>query len=854
MALKAKTTRKSAAAAAGARLGDYRRKRSAQATPEPFGGSPGGPAARFVVQKHAARHLHFDLRLELGGVLLSWAVPKGPSLDPQVKRLAMQVEDHPLEYADFEGRIPEGNYGAGAVIVFDRGSWVSIGDPVEGLRAGKLLFDLHGYKLRGRWTLFRTKDGPRSWLLMKKPDAWADAADVVPQASVLSGLSVEQLRDGHDPAAALRAELERSAAPRGTVDAASLEPMLAQTAEAPFSRADWLFEIKYDGYRMIAARERGRPYLRYRGGQEVTAVFPEIAVALRALPFESLVLDGELTVLDEQGRPSFSLLQERVGFRRQAPSGAAAHRPATLFVFDLLAAEGFDLRPLPLVRRKEYLARVVPALGPLARAEHFEREGQALFDEARKLGLEGIMAKRAGSAYRAGRSADWLKMRADRTGDFAVVGFTRPAGRSTGLAALHLATRAAAGLVYAGRVGTGFTGRDLDALCRELEPLRRSGAACAGTVPEGPEHAWVEPRLVCEVRYKERTSAGHLRHPVFLRRRQDKSVEQCETAAEAPKSPTAAPASAPRARSARAPAGPREIVLTNLDKVFWPAERYTKGDLIEYYRAVARWLLPYLDDRPVVLTRYPDGIAGKNFFQKDAPQYVPPWIRTETMWSEHAEREVHYFVCQDLETLTYLANLGTIPLHVWSSRIATLQHPDWCILDLDPKNAPFSDVIRVARAIHALCRSIELPCFVKTSGSTGLHVLLPLGRQCTWDQSRQLGELLARVIVARHPERATIARSVAAREGRVYIDFLQNGHGKLLVAPFSVRPLPGAPVSAPLAWPAVKPGLELSSFTIKTLPRLLARTRRDPWSGLLECTPDLHAVLERLSERVGRPG
>jgi bifunctional non-homologous end joining protein LigD len=833
------------------RLEAYRRKRSAQATPEPFGGSASGPAARFVVQKHAARHLHFDLRLELDGVLRSWAVPKGPSLDPRVKRLAMQVEDHPLEYADFEGRIPEGNYGAGAVIVFDRGSWVSIGDPAEGLRAGKLLFDLRGYKLRGRWTLFRTKDGPRSWILMKKPDAWADAADALPQASVLSGLTVEQLRDGADPAAALRAELERRCAPRAEVDPRSIEPMLAQTAEAPFSRAGWLFEIKYDGYRLIAARRQGRPYLRYRRGQEATAAFPEVSAALGALPYDSLVLDGELVVLDEQGRPSFSLLQERVGFARAASSPAPAARPATLFAFDLLAAEGFDLRSLPLVRRKELLQRVVPALGPLCRAEHFEREGSLLFDEARKLGLEGIMAKRADSAYRSGRSADWLKIRSDRTGDFAIVGFTRPAGRAVGLAALHLAARAEAGLVYAGRVGTGFTARDLAALERRLESLRRKRPACAGEAPEGPDHAWVEPRLVCEVRYKERTAAGHLRHPVFQRLREDRSAEDCASLQPAPAPPPAVPRAAARPPAA---SGPREVPLTNLGKVFWPSERYTKGNLIEYYRAVSKWLLPYLDDRPVVLTRYPDGITGKSFFQKDAPQYVPSWIRTETMWSEHAEREVRYFVCQDVETLVYLANLGTIPLHVWSSRIRTLQHPDWCVLDLDPKDAPFAHVIRLARAIHALCRSIELPCFVKTSGSTGLHVLLPLGGQCTWEQSRQLGELLARVIVARHPDLATIARSVAAREGRVYLDFLQNGQGKLLVAPFSVRPLPGAPVSAPLAWAAVKPGLELGAFTIKTLPRLMARMRRDPWAGLLDLRPDLQAVLERLGERVEPAG
>jgi bifunctional non-homologous end joining protein LigD len=333
-----------------------------------------------------------------------------------------------------------------------------------------------------------------------------------------------------------------------------------------------------------------------------------------------------------------------------------------------------------------------------------------------------------------------------------------------------------------------------------------------------------------------------LRHPVFLRFRDDKTIEDCER--RQPETAVAEP-------TPRAPRrAPQTISYTNLTKVFWPEEGYTKGDLIEYYRAVSKWLLPYLADRPVVLTRYPDGIRGKSFFQKDAPGFVPDWIRTETMWSEHAKREIHYFICEDEETLLYLANLGTIPLHLWSSRIASLQHPDWCILDLDPKQAPFAHVVAVARAIHALCDEIGLDCFVKTSGSTGLHVLLPLGGLCTYEQSRGLAELVARVIVAEQRKIATLTRSIAAREGRVYIDFLQNGHGRLLVSPFSVRPLPGAPVSAPLRWNEVKKGLEIRDFTIRTLPPKLRRRRRDPWAALLGSTPDLYRALSRLQSRL----
>jgi bifunctional non-homologous end joining protein LigD len=353
---------------------------------------------------------------------------------------------------------------------------------------------------------------------------------------------------------------------------------------------------------------------------------------------------------------------------------------------------------------------------------------------------------------------------------------------------------------------------------------------------------WVEPELVCEVRYKEWTAEGLLRQPVFVRLRHDVKPAACQRPARHDEPPLALapePAAAPE----------RSVPFTNLDKVFWPDEGYTKRDLIEYYRAVSRWLLPYLAERPVVLTRYPDGIRGKSFFQKDAPGHVPSWIRTETMWSEQAEREIAYFICDDEPTLLYLANMGTIPLHIWSSRLALLQAPDWCILDLDPKGAPFAHVIRVAETLRDLCAAIELPSFVKTSGSTGLHVLVPLGRQCTYEQSRQLGELIARVVVAALPEIATIERVVSAREGRVYVDYLQNGHGRLIAAPYSVRPLPGAPVSTPLAWDEVGPALDPSRFTIRTAPARFDALGADPLRPVLDVVPDLAVVLENLSRQ-----
>jgi bifunctional non-homologous end joining protein LigD len=829
-------------------LSAYRTKRSLGVTPEP-GGAVGGPDGRlFVVHKHAASHLHWDLRLQMEGVLRSWAVPKGPSANPKDKRLAVLVEDHPLEYGDFEGIIPEGNYGAGAVIVWDRGEWVPLEDPVAGLKKGKLLFDLRGYKLRGRWTLVKIKKSEREWLLIKERDALVrEAGDDFPQGSVLSGLTVEELRTGRDRADGVRARLRILGARERTVRPEDVELMLAEPEAQAFSRPGWLFEIKYDGYRLLAGAAHGEAVLRSRNGHDLTAAFPELARALRALPYRGVVFDGEVVVHDVSGLPSFQRLQQRARLTR-APDvrRAAVERPAALYVFDLLGFEGWDLRDLPLLERKALARELLPAAGPLRYADHVEETGEAFYAHAVDLGLEGIVAKRADAPYRPGRSSHWLKVRADRTDDFVIVGFTAPRGSREGLGALHLGWFDDDALVYAGRVGSGLRPDLLPALRRQLDALSRPEPIC-GEAPRGAEHRWVQPELVCEVRYKEVTEEGLLRQPVFLRFRDDKPVGDCVRRSEEQSGvATGSPASPGRVESG-APRAP--LSLTNLDKVFWPAEGYTKGDLVDYYRTVAPWMLPYLQDRPLVMTRYPDGIEGKSFFQKDAPVFAPDWVRTEALYSEDAEREVRYFVADDADALAYVANLGTIPIHVWASRVATLEQPDWAIIDLDPKEAPFTAVVSVAQAARSLCAELDLPCCVKTSGSSGLHLLLPLGRRCTHDQARQLAELLARVLVAELPEIATVRRLPAQREGKVYLDYLQNGRGKLLVAPYCVRPLPGAPVSTPLEWREVSPALDIRAFTIRTVPPRLRRKRRDPLRAVLEEQPDLVAILERLAGR-----
>jgi bifunctional non-homologous end joining protein LigD len=666
----------------------------------------------------------------------------------------------------------------------------------------------------------------------------------------------------------VRAELVRLGAPRTPVDPAAVKVMKPETRERPFTRAGWVFELKYDGFRVLAAGGAGEARLFYKSGRDATRIFPELARAVAALPFGGLILDGEAVVLDDEGRPSFQRLQRR-GLRAHPVDAehAAAATPATLFAFDLLACEEYDLRPLPLSQRKAVLRRVLPPDdGAIRFSEEVPERGEDLYAAIAELGLEGIVAKREDSPYRAGYSADWLKIRVDRSSDFAVVGFEPAALASTGFRCLHLAVRdRGKGWVYAGTVGTGFSQQEVSEIHARLEPARR--AAPPVPVKGAKGVVWVEPGLVVEVRYKEWTAGGHLRHPVFLRVRDDKTVDECFRPGEeedvdlddnvgaglvparegegTSPSPTKKDGSGKDEAQARRP-----VKFTNLDKVFWPEEGITKGDLIEYYRAVAPWMLPWLEDRPLVLDRYPDGIAGKSFFQKNAPDNAAGRLRTVVMRAEESDHGIDSILCDDVEGLLYLVNLGAIPFHVWSSRVGSIERPDWCILDLDPKTAPFAHVVSIALAIRELCEEIELPCFIKTSGGSGLHVLIPIGGAFPHGPARQFAELLAAVIVARLPQIATTARSIPARRGRVYVDALQNGRGKLLAAPYAVRPLPGAPVSTPLDWREVNGRLDVRAFNVKTVPKRLRRLKADPLRPVLDLQPDLERSLALLAERV----
>ncbi|HZX42020.1 MAG TPA: DNA ligase D, partial [Myxococcaceae bacterium] len=520
---------------------------------------------------------------------------------------------------------------------------------------------------------------------------------------------------------AFRVAVERSGAPRREVQLADVDFQLSTRAPRPFTRSGWWFELKYDGYRILAERRNHQIRLRYRGGSDPSAQFPEVVEALRSLPSGDFILDGELVVEDEGGKPSFALLQGRAQ-RERPPRGAP---PATYWTFDLLAAEGHDLRGLSLARRRELLRLLTADAARVRCVDPVETEGEAFFEAVKQMGLEGVVAKRADAAHHPGRGGDWQKFVTHQIGDFAVVGHTRD------LTSLALATWDGDGFAYAGRAGSGLTPREASRVERELAAHHRATPPCRNC-PRDRDLLWVDPTLVAEVRYKEWDRDGSPRGPVFCRFRADRRPEQC----------------LPPWRTEE-----RSVSYVNLEKLWWPEDRFTKGDLIRYYQAIAPWMLPYLRDRPLMLTRFPDGIHGESFFQKQTGPYVPSWIRTVEM--EGDEGPIRQFVCEDVETLGFLVNLGTIPFHLWSARVSDLEAPDWCILDLDPKSAPFEHVLTLAVSARALCEALELPHFIKTSGSSGLHVLVPLGGQLDHDASISFGQVLAEALVQQHPDIAT---------------------------------------------------------------------------------------------------
>lgn len=826
------------------RLKPYRDKRSPGKTPEPFGHVQVPKTGKlFVMQMHQARQLHWDLRLEIAGVLRSWAIPKGPSADTSDKRFAALVEDHPLDYANFEGHIPDGNYGAGYVIVWDKGTWQPLNDIEEGFKKGKLLFQLNGFKLHGRWTLVRIKDRStrdkkaegKSWLFIKESDQWAQQDKAYTDESVFSGLTVQELPTPDKKNRRLVNSVRKAPGAQVTTGLIQAKPMLASSGDV-FDGKDWLFELKYDGYRIIIERQNQSVVLRSRNGHDLTNSFPEIVESIQHLPCRHFVIDGELVVHNGAGVPDFSLLQQRAKLSGVLEvARASIELPCQYYAFDVLQIADQDLREVPLLTRKTLLHKLIPAHGVLRYSEHVVGKGRNTYSTAVALGLEGIVAKRANSTYRSGRSTAWIKVRRQRTGDFVIAGWTANRNDRNDIGSLALAEYRSGELFSVGSVGSGLNSAVRQDLQRRFSKLAKHEPPANVTDRSKPAH-WLEPRLVCEVAFREYTRDGHLRHPVFHRVREDKAAESCTGQFDAPTAVTLEPAPEP------------EVIVTHPEKIFFSEKSLRKQDLVTYYEGIAQWMLPYLQDRPIVLTRYPDGIHGKSFYQRDAPDFVPDWIRRETLWSEGAEREVRYFIVQNAAALKYLANLGTIPIHVWHSRIAHLEYPDWCVLDLDPKSAPFADVITLANAIGELSDELGIPAYPKTSGASGLHVLVPLAGQLTHDHARTLGQLIGRIIVSRYPAIATMARALRSRRGRVYVDTLQNGQGRLIAAPFSARAEVAASVSMPLRWREVNAGLRNEKYHLRNAVRRLQRFAEDPMGNILRDEPDLQRVLSRIAK------
>jgi bifunctional non-homologous end joining protein LigD len=771
-----------------AKLTEYRRKRDPKKSPEPTGRARRGrtKAPIFVVQRHAARRLHYDFRLERDGVLLSWAVPKGVPLEPGQQHLAVHVEDHPLEYATFEGEIPKGEYGAGTVEIWDTGTYELLDEKKD----GGLTVRLEGKKLDGTWALVPAKlsGDPKNWLILRKRDE--SAATARPSTTYM--------------------------------------PMLATLAEELPEGSDWLYEVKWDGYRAIARVAGGEATLTSRRGNDLTERFRGVASAVEAaVRTPDAVLDGEVCALDERGRSSFSAMQ-------QAKPGT----PIVYYVFDVLEVDGESLVDLPLVERRERLENLLDRRSQTVRISETFEDGKALFEAAKKEGLEGVVAKRKDSHYLPGkRTRDWLKIKARNRQEFVIAGYTGGQGRRAGrFGSLVLGVYRGRELVYAGNVGTGFSEREIDRLLDALRPLERDEPPFR-VVPKMPrvrkgDVVWVEPTLVCEVEFVEWTHDGHLRAPVYVGLREDKSPEEVRR-------------ELPKADEIRK--GKRVLKLSNLDKIFWPDEGITKGDLIEYYRMVAPVLVPHLKDRPFTMKRYPDGWQGNFFFQKDAPKHMPDWIPTVAVQATTREkprqtRTINAPLVNDELALLWMVNMACIDMNTWYSRVDKPSRPDWVLFDLDPSpDVGFPETVRVALLVKEVLDALKLKSFVKTSGSDGIHVLVPIERRSTYADTREFAEIVAGTLARTHYGLVTTEWSKAKRRG-VLIDANQNGEGKTIASVYSVRPRAGAPVSTPLRWEEVTEDLDPQDFTMEVV---LGRIERhgDLFDGVLTTRQSLGAAL-----------
>jgi len=781
-----------------AKLANYRKKRDPNKTPEPFGGKKKGKEPIFVVQRHDARRLHYDFRLERNGALASWAVPKGIPLEPGQQRLAVHVEDHPIEYATFEGEIPKGQYGAGLVEIWDNGTY----ELVDEKKDGGLTVRLHGERLEGTYAVVPARlDGdPKNWLLIRKRE------------------------DGAAPAATRRR---------------SYSPMLATLAKDVPSGSGWEFEVKWDGYRAIVDVKTGEATLSSRRGNDLTARFGSVAKAIeRAIKTPDCVLDGEVCALDEEGRATFSAMQ-------QGKSGTRY----VFVAFDVLEVEGESLVERPLTERRQRLQALLDRRNRTVQLSESFDDGRALYKAAQEQGFEGIMAKRVESRYLPGkRTRDWLKIKTHGRQEFVVVGYTRGQGRRSGrLGSLILGYWRGGGLVYAGNVGTGFTDDEIDRLLAKLRPLERSKPPFS-PVPKMPKVrrdaiVWVEPKLVAEIEFVEWTHDGRLRAPSYQGLREDKAAEDVRRE----------DADVPEEMPSEIRKGKRALKLSNLDKPFWPDEGITKGDLLDYYRTVAPVVVPHLKDRPFTMKRYPDGAYGKFFFQKDAPKHMPEWIPTvelmvTTRETPRQRRKISAPLVNDELALLWMVNMGCIDLNTWYSRVDKPGRPDFVLFDLDPSaDVGFKETIEVALLVKQALDALDLESVVKTSGSDGIHVLVPIARRHTYDQTREFSEIVASALARTHRGLVTTEWTKSKRRG-VLIDSNQNGEGKTIASVYSVRPKPGAPLSTPLRWDEVNEQLDPGAFTMDAV-RSRIEEHGDLFASVLNGRQSLTAALKAVRGR-----
>ena len=855
-------------------LKEYVRKRSFEQTPEPKPGKggPKTPAGNFFcVQRHHATRLHYDFRLEVDGALVSWAVPKGPTLSPNEKRLAMHVEDHPLDYGNFEGNIPAGNYGGGSVMLWDRGAYDLLGDlPAKAqLARGDFKFRLHGEKLQGEFAivLMKGRGKGNEWLLLKKKDDFADPAwDAEAHSrSVLTGRTQEEIaREMAPPPAAPapgRGPEKKRTMPKGAARAAlpeSVSPMKGVLAESVPKGAGWLYEIKWDGVRAICIVEEGAVRLVSRTGKSCERQYPELSVLPHYVDAGTAVLDGEICALDEAGRPRFELIQPRI---MVADPGAIAHlarsKPVALFLFDLLYLDGYDLRGLPLTERRKWLESTVKPGGPVRVSQVFE-EGEPLLEAARAQGLEGVMAKRADSRYEARRSDCWVKIKTVRTIECVICGYTQ--GERDYFGALILGVYEQGKLAWAGNVGTGFDRKLLADIHARLQPLTAPRAPFAERPKVPKDVVWVRPELVCTVKYAEWTRDGRLRAPVFMGLRTDIEPAECVREETEKKGKPAAPVQAD-APAKIAAAGAllaekqvqatvnldgRTLKFTNLNKVFYPREGYTKRDVLNYYDSVAALILPHLQDRPLSLKRYPNGIHADFFFQKRSAESFPEWLRTEPVFSGHNQADINYALANDRASLLYLANLGCIDQNPWMSRVGSLSHPDFILIDLDPQECPYDRIVEAALLINETLKRIGLTGYPKTTGGDGMHIYIPIETRYSYDQARSFAEILGMMVSDARPDLFTTPRSVKKRDkGKVYFDHLQIGEGKTIAAPYVLRAYDGAPVSTPLEWSEVRPGLQPGQFHIGNALERFTRVG-DLFADVLRKKQRLEKPLEKL--------